>query len=124
MGLPTMAKIIQPADCIGNWGSFHLSDTFGASINDVYVSELIKEENWESSFGLYGDDMNGLSIDYTDGQIARWRPRVEQIKLRKNAVLPLMRKYLFRSLSSTVRHLQITTQAFRHNDCVFNYDLY
>jgi len=121
-GLPTLAKKLRPADVIGNYGMYHLTNTWTVRLEDIYAAR-IRERDFDEYFTVYGADLDELSGDLTDEQMWIWRQHTPQIELQKNKILPALKSYLYREPNAIVSHLEITTQSFRH-DTSFVYDLY
>jgi len=121
-GLPTLAKKLRPADVIGNYGVFHITNTWTVRIEDIYAAR-IKERDFDDYFTVYGANLDELSGDLTDEQMWIWRQHTPQIEQQKNKISLMLRKYLYRDRNASVSHLEITTQSFRH-DTSFVYDLY
>jgi len=121
-GLPTLAKKLRPGDVIGNYGTFHLSNTWTVRLEDIYAARL-RERDFDEYFTIYGANLDELSGDLTDEQMWIWREHTPKIELEKTKILPMLKEYLYRERNARVSHLEITTQSFRH-DTIFVYDLY
>lgn len=121
-GLPTLAKKMRPGDVIGNYGPYHLSNSWTVRLEEIYAARL-RERDFDEYFTIYGANLDELSGDLTDQQMWIWRQYSPQIERQKTKILPMLKAYLYRERNALVSHLEITTQSFRH-DTIFVYDLY